>query len=122
MRDGQIIEVGAPKKIYFDSSTASSRIYRARQPDPGQGAGRGGRPHHRGLRARDLSPAERRDLAVGSEATLCIRPEFIRIAKGEAGGKNVVNGRVELLIFIGEAYERKSASATSCCSPRSIRT
>ena len=31
--------------------------------------------------------------------------KIFRIARGEGGGNNVVNGRVETLIFVGEAYE-----------------
>jgi iron(III) transport system ATP-binding protein len=47
-----------------------------------------------------------REIPVGSEATLCIRPEFLRIAEREtANGVNILEGRVESLVFIGEAYE-----------------
>jgi iron(III) transport system ATP-binding protein len=105
MRDGQIIEVGAPKKIYFDSEHrfVADFIGRANLIQAKVRGEEGG--HTMVDCGLGTIACERRDLAVGSEATLCIRPEFIRIAKGEAGGKNVVNGRVELLIFIGEAYE-----------------
>ena len=105
MREGRIIEVGDPKKIYFDANhrfvadfigraNLVKAIVRAHEGDHtivdcGLGS----------------IACQRRDIPTGSEATLCIRPEFIRIARGEAGGKNVVNGRVESLIFIGEAYE-----------------
>ncbi|HEY9573622.1 MAG TPA: TOBE domain-containing protein, partial [Pusillimonas sp.] len=45
-------------------------------------------------------------LPPGSEATLCIRPEFIRITGQDAGaGQNVISGSIESLEFIGEVYE-----------------
>jgi iron(III) transport system ATP-binding protein len=105
MRDGQIIEVGAPKKIYFDAEHrfVADFIGRANLI---QARVRGEEGGHTivdcGL---GTLACERRDLAAGSEVTLCLRPEFIRLVRGEAGGANVVNGRVESLIFIGEAYE-----------------
>jgi iron(III) transport system ATP-binding protein len=105
MRDGQIIEVGAPQKIYFDSEHrfVADFIGRANLI---QAKVRGEDGGHTlvdcGL---GTIACERRDLAVGSEVTLCLRPEFIRLARGAAGGHNVVNGRVESLVFIGEAYE-----------------
>jgi iron(III) transport system ATP-binding protein len=105
MREGRIIEVGDPKKIYFDANhrfvadfigraNLVKAIVRAHEAD-----------HTVVDCGLGTIACQRRDIPTGSEATLCIRPEFIRIARGEAGGKNVVNGRVESLIFIGEAYE-----------------
>ena len=105
MRDGKIIELGAPKQIYFDSEHrfVADFIGRANLI---QARVRGEEGDHTlvdcGL---GTIACERRELAVGSEVTLCLRPEFIRLVRGEAGGKNVVNGRVESLVFIGEAYE-----------------
>jgi iron(III) transport system ATP-binding protein len=105
MRDGQIIEVGAPKQIYFDAAHrfVADFIGRANLI---QAKVRGEASGHTlvecGL---GTIACERRDVPTGSEVTLCIRPEFIRLARGAAGGANVVNGRVETLIFIGEAYE-----------------
>jgi len=105
MREGRIIEVADPKKIYFDPNhrfvadfigranlvKATVRAQEADRTIVDCGLG--------------TIACQRRDIAAGSKATLCIRPEFIRIAKGEGGGENVVNGRVETLIFVGEAYE-----------------
>jgi iron(III) transport system ATP-binding protein len=37
---------------------------------------------------------------------LRLRPEFIRVDRGKRGaGANVLKGRIESLIFVGEAYE-----------------
>jgi iron(III) transport system ATP-binding protein len=105
MREGRIIEVGAPKKIYFDAEHrfVADFIGRANLI---QARVRGEEGGHTlvdcGL---GTIACERRDLPVGSAVTLCVRPEFIRLARGAAAGENVVNGRVESLIFIGEAYE-----------------
>jgi iron(III) transport system ATP-binding protein len=46
-----------------------------------------------------------RECAVGTEVTLCIRPEFIHVEGGGATGDNVVNGRIESEVFVGETYE-----------------
>jgi iron(III) transport system ATP-binding protein len=105
MREGRIIEVGDPKKIYFDAEHrfVADFIGRANLV---KATVRGQEGDYTlvdcGL---GTIACQRRDIPAGSEATLCIRPEFIRIAGGEGGGKNVVNGRIETLIFVGEAYE-----------------
>ena len=37
---------------------------------------------------------------------LCVRPEFIKTeATGAAGGRNLFRGKIETLLFVGEAYE-----------------
>jgi iron(III) transport system ATP-binding protein len=106
MRTGQIVEMGSPKKIYFDADTRFVADFigranlvkakvRAHEPertivDCGLGT----------------IACHLREIPIGSEATLCIRPEFLRIAERErADGANILNGRVESLLFIGEAYE-----------------
>lgn len=106
MRTGQLIEVGSPKKIYFDADTrfvadfigranlikAKVRAHKAERTVVECGMG--------------TISCHLREIPIGSEATLCIRPEFLRIAEREtADGANVLEGRVESLLFIGEAYE-----------------
>lgn len=106
MRGGQLIEVGSPKKIYFDADTrfvadfigranlirAKIRAHEAERTIVDCGLG--------------IVACHPREIPVGSEATLCIRPEFLRIAGREtADGSNILEGRVESLVFIGEAYE-----------------
>ena len=106
MRAGRIIEVGSPKKIYFDADHqfVADFIGRANLVKATV------RAHEDGCTVVDSGlgtiACQRRDIPVGSEATLCIRPEFIRVAPGEgAAGRNIVNGRIESLVFVGEAYE-----------------
>jgi iron(III) transport system ATP-binding protein len=105
MRAGQIVETGSPQKVYFNADTrfvadfigraslVKARV-RAQQAtctvvDCGLGA----------------IACQRRELPPGSDVTLCIRPEFIHVAGGEGRGENVVNGRIDSLVFVGEAYE-----------------
>ncbi len=105
MREGRIIEVGDPKKIYFDANHrfVADFIGRANLVQATVRAHEGG--HTIVDCALGTLACQQRDIPAGSAATLCIRPEFIRLARGAAGGRNVVNGRIESLVFIGEAYE-----------------
>jgi iron(III) transport system ATP-binding protein len=106
MRSGRIIEIGTPAKIYFDADDrfVADFIGRANLVN-GRVRGEEG-----GLTVVDCPlgaiACQRRDFPAGGEATLCIRPEFIHVARGEAqAGRNVVNGRIETLVFVGEHYE-----------------
>ncbi len=105
MRSGRIVEMGTPREIYFDSDRrfVADFIGRANLVKATVRAQEG--DHTIVDCGLGTIACQRRDIPAGSEVTLCIRPEFIRIARGEGGGKNVVNGRVETLIFVGEAYE-----------------
>jgi iron(III) transport system ATP-binding protein len=115
MRAGAIVEVGPPTKIYFNADhefvadfIGRANLVKARvvAQDDGHtvvesGLGR--------------IACQRRDIPVGAQATLCLRPEFIRIVKGEAErGANVVSGAVESLVFVGEAYEVEIRAGTEC--------
>jgi iron(III) transport system ATP-binding protein len=106
MRSGRIIEIGTPHKIYFDAdhrfvadfigraNLVTVRVIGEQDGHTLVDSGLGRIACHR------------RDLPAGAEATLCIRPEFIRIVKGgSTPGSNVVDGRIESLVFVGEAYE-----------------
>jgi len=106
MRAGQIVEVGTPQKIYFDADhkfvadfIGRANLVRATV-----------RAHEGGCTIVDCGlgtvACQHRDLPIGSDVTLCIRPEFIHLARGTGdGGTNVVSGRIESLVFVGEAYE-----------------
>ena len=106
MRAGQIIETGTPQKIYFDADHrfVADFIGRANLVKATVRAEEGGYTVVDSTLGRIV--CQQRDLPVGGEATLCIRPEFIRIVRGEAEAHgNLVNGRIESLVFVGEAYE-----------------
>ncbi len=106
MRAGRIVETGTPKKIYFDADHrfVADFIGRANLVKATVRADEGGYSVVDCALGRIV--CQHRDVPVGSEATLCIRPEFIRIVGGEAQARsNLVNGRIESLVFVGEAYE-----------------
>lgn len=106
MRAGRIVEIGTPRKIYFDADDRFVADF----------IGRANLVHARvrgeegGLTVVDCPlgaiACQRRDFPAGGEATLCLRPEFIHLAAGESpAGRNVVNARIESLTFVGEHYE-----------------
>jgi len=106
MRSGRIVETGTPQKIYFDADHrfVADFIGRANLIKATVCAESGG--HSIVDCGLGRIACQQRAIAVGAEATLCIRPEFIRIVKGGAAtGDNVVNGTIESLVFVGDAYE-----------------
>ena len=107
MRSGKIVEIGDPKKIYFNSDHqfVADFIGRANLIE-------GKVEQLEGDHALFVSDIGRihalnsRRIAVGESAVLCIRPEFIRfLSQAGEDAVNFFKGRVETLIFIGEAYE-----------------
>lgn len=109
MRAGGIVEQGDPKKIYFD---AESRFV----------ADFIGRANLVPATVREQTAAntvvestlgklvcKKMECPVGTQVTLCLRPEFINpqagIFKDSAAGRNIIQGKVETLVFIGDAYE-----------------
>lgn len=107
MRAGRIIEIGGPKKIYFNSDHkfVADFIGRANLIK-GKVAKMEGTHAVFASEIGSIVALNSQQIAVGQEAMLCVRPEFIRLAeKSGAIGHNVFTGRMESLIFIGEAYE-----------------
>jgi iron(III) transport system ATP-binding protein len=107
MKDGRIVEIGTPKKIYFDSDHrfVADFIGRANLID---GKVTAVEDSHTiiesgiGTVACQKSPG----VSPGNAVTLCIRPEFIKVMEGGTrDGRNIFRGRVESLVFVGEAYE-----------------
>ena len=105
MRSGRIVEEGDPKKIYFrsDSKFVADFIGRANLI-PGKVASRDGDRSSVETAIGPIVGLNPQKIAVGAEALVCVRPEFIRVA-GAGGNGNVFRGKVETLLFIGEAYE-----------------
>jgi iron(III) transport system ATP-binding protein len=106
MRSGRILETGSPEKIYFhaDHRFVADFIGRANLVD----ARVTRQEADRTVVDSAIGPmvCQKRDLAVGARATLCIRPEFIRLTTAGAGsGSNVKEAVVESLVFVGEAFE-----------------
>jgi iron(III) transport system ATP-binding protein len=107
MKDGRIVEIGTPKKIYFDSDHrfVADFIGRANLIDGKVTAVEDSYSiidSDIGTVACQKSP----DLPPGNAVTICVRPEFIKVMEGGTGdGRNIFRGRVESLVFVGEAYE-----------------
>jgi len=107
MRAGRIVELGDPKKIYFNSDHrfVADFIGRANLI-------KGKITRHEGKHAvftsaiGSIVALNSQQIKVGQEAMLCVRPEFIRLAPAQVTeGHNIFSGKMESLIFIGEAYE-----------------
>lgn len=107
MKDGHIIEMGTPKKIYFNSDHRFVADFIGRANliegkvrvvedsyaiiDSSIGA-------ITCLRSPDTSP--------GNAVSVCIRPEFIKVMeKDTRESRNIFRGRVDSLVFVGEVYE-----------------
>ena len=106
MRAGSVVEIGSPQQIYFHAEHRFVADFIGRANLVGAKVREGDGEHTVVDTALGAFACSRRDLAPGSEATLCIRPEFLRIAAGTATtGFNIVHGVVESLAFVGEVYE-----------------
>jgi iron(III) transport system ATP-binding protein len=122
MRDGRILEIGTPKKIYFDAdhqfvadfigraNLIRSRVLAHREDATVVESGIGEMVCHP------------RNFADGSEVVLCIRPEFIQCEPEDEQAevqtdteasdrtlpgrtRNVIEGVLETKIFVGDSYE-----------------
>jgi len=107
MKNGKIVETGTPWEIYFDSDRrfVADFIGRANFIEGKVAEAEG--PYTLVDSAIGPIACERKVGAPpGQAATVCIRPEFIRVVPGDQpGGRNVFRGRVESLVFVGDAYE-----------------
>ena len=116
MRAGRVVEQGTPQKIYFDAEHrfVADFIGRANLV-PATVRERAG-----GVTLVDCAlgriACEPHDAPPGTELTLCIRPEFIRVDEAPVMGDrvgheppadatNAVEGRLASLDFVGELYE-----------------
>ena len=107
MKAGSIVEVGEPRKIYFNSDHqfVADFIGRANlipgtisSLEEDHAVIETGIGPVIGLNSQNIQP--------DSEAVLCVRPEFMHLAAtDDSGSRNVFKGRMETLVFVGEAYE-----------------
>jgi len=106
MNQGRIIEIGAPEKIYFDAEHrfVADFIGRANLLPATVASQEEGRTVVDSALGR-VACKPRPALKPGDAATLCFRPEFIRLDKDRTPGENRFAGTVESLVFIGEAFE-----------------
>jgi iron(III) transport system ATP-binding protein len=113
MQGGRIVEQGSPQKIYFEAGHrfVADFIGRANLVEATVRGHAGGRTQVEC--ALGTLDCQRRDVAVGSTVTLCLRPEFIRPDLPFAGtDRNVVRGEVDSLTFVGEVFEAEIRVAT----------
>ena len=110
MRSGKIVETGDPKKIYFaaESRFVTDFIGRSNLISAAVTDNTGSETIVESKIGKFA--CKKIDCSAGTELTLCIRPEFIRpkhAAKDSAGemAHNRVQGIVETLLFVGDAYE-----------------
>jgi len=107
MRSGRIVEVGTPREIYFatDRRFVADFIGRANFIE-GRVAADGDLFTMIDTAIGPIACEKKAAASPGKEATVCIRPEFIRVLKGDSkGGENIFRGKVESLVFVGDAYE-----------------
>ncbi len=105
MRAGQIVEIGAPRKIYFHAEhrfvadfIGRANLIEATVRDHADGATQ----IDCALGSINCASSEH---ALGSHVTLCLRPEFLRVEGGTMQGANVVHGQIESIEFVGEVNE-----------------
>jgi iron(III) transport system ATP-binding protein len=107
MKAGRIMEIGTPKEIYFKSeqqfvadfigrtNLVQGRVVRIENDDLLVSTAIG----TISCKAQTAPPVE-------SIVTVSIRPEFIKVTAGDGvKQRNMFRGKVESLVFIGEAYE-----------------
>ena len=106
MRAGRIVEIGAPRKIYFqaDHRFVADFIGRANLIEATvRGPADGLTLVDCALGPMACAPS---DHSAGSAVTLCLRPEFLRVQPGvRPAGRNVVHGQIEALEFVGEVLD-----------------
>ena len=107
MNKGRIIETGEPRNIYLKSNHrfVADFIGRTNLIEAAVAS------QNESVTIVDcvigrLACRKRSDMKPGDRATLCLRPEFIRLRRGDASeNQNVFNGKIQSLVFIGEAFE-----------------
>ena len=107
MRNGRIVEMGTPREIYFDSDRQFVADFIGHANFiPGKVAAVGESGTRIDSAIGPIACAKKIGAAPGTAVTVCIRPEFIRVLKeSRKDGENIFRGKVESLVFVGDAYE-----------------
>ena len=107
MKSGRIVETGTPRGIYFDSDRRFVADFIGRANFIEGRVAAVGEPYTMIDSAIGPIACEKKtEASPGKTVTVCIRPEFIRVLKGDHKvGRNIFRGRVESLVFVGDAYE-----------------
>ncbi|HOG16567.1 MAG TPA: ABC transporter ATP-binding protein [Syntrophales bacterium] len=107
MKEGRIVEIGTPKEIYFDSDQRFVADFIGRT-NLIEGQVKASAPPCTIVETTigEIACANKSGAAVGQKAAVSVRPEFIRVVPGDRPPeRNVFRGRVESLVFVGDAYE-----------------
>ncbi len=107
MKDGQIMEIGTPREIYFNSGQqfVVDFVGRANLIE-GKVVGVEKDSVLVSTAIGTIACKTRGALPGGSVVTVSVRPEFIKVTGGDCEkDRNAVRGKVESLVFVGEAYE-----------------
>ncbi|MDD3313722.1 ABC transporter ATP-binding protein [Pseudodesulfovibrio sp.] len=110
MRNGRIIEKGTPRDIYFHSehNFVADFIGRTNLID-GVVKSREADATTVECPLGEVRCASQADIAPGDKVVLSLRPEFLHIAEDgaapEDGTANRITGRIDSLVFVGEAME-----------------
>jgi len=107
MKSGRIVEMGTPREIYFASDRRFVADFIGRANFIEGRVASIGDPFTKIDSAIGAIACEKKIAASpGRAVTVCIRPEFIRVLEGNhKDGENIFRGRVESLVFVGDAYE-----------------
>jgi len=107
MKSGRIVETGTPWEIYFNSDRrfVADFIGRANFIE-GKAASSEGAFTLIDSTIGPIACEKKIAAAPGMAVTVCVRPEFIRVLTGDSTkGCNTFKGKVESLVFVGDAYE-----------------
>jgi iron(III) transport system ATP-binding protein len=107
MKSGRIVETGTPWEIYFDSDRRFVADFIGRANFIEGRVASVGEPYTIIASAiGEIACKKKIDAPPGTAVTVCIRPEFIRVLpENPAEGQNIFRGKVESLVFVGDAYE-----------------
>lgn len=106
MQAGKVVESGSPQDIYFHARSRYVADFIGRA-NLFPATVRGRENDHTLVRCGlGILHCLSEEIPEGTEVTLCIRPEFIRVTRHNVvPGFNVISGRVESMEFVGEVYE-----------------
>ena len=107
MNKGRIIETGSPRDIYFNANHRFVADFIGRTNlIEAVVTSQEGTVTTVDCAIGSVNCRKQIDMKPGDKVTLCLRPEFIRLKRGDAKkAQNVFNGRIQSLVFIGEAFE-----------------
>jgi len=107
MNKGRIIETGSPRDIYFNANHRFVADFIGRTNlIEAVVTSQEGTVTTVDCAIGSVNCRKQINMKPGDKVTLCLRPEFIRLKRGNAKkAQNVFNGRIQSLVFIGEAFE-----------------